>query len=124
MADITLTQPKPAQAALDTPDKRSPAQVIGILLGFKAAYILLILVAIYIVPIPYNAHLFFNDYHVYSKLPGIPLRNFVTWDTEHYIGISLDGYKSAPENAAFYPLWPAFIHIFTPIFGGAAASGV
>jgi Gpi18-like mannosyltransferase len=81
------------------------------------------MVGIYILPILYNEHLFFNNYHVYSNLPGIPLRNFVTWDAEHYIGISLYGYKGSPENMAFYPLWPALIHIFTPIFGGAAASG-
>jgi hypothetical protein len=115
----TTTDHKNKQAA----DRRSPAQVALILVGFKAVFLLLVMIAIYILPIDYNAHLFFSDYHIYSKLPGIPLRNFVTWDAEHYLAISIYGYKGAPENAAFYPLWPALIHLFTPIFGGAAAAG-
>jgi hypothetical protein len=36
---------------------------------------------------------------------------FSTWDAAHYIQLSSDGYEKDSPSCAFYPLWPAFIHV-------------
>ena len=41
---------------------------------------------------------------------------FNTWDTQHYILLSQQGYGVNPMSNAFYPLYPFLIRVFTPLF--------
>ncbi len=45
-------------------------------------------------------------------------RHFITWDAEHYLCLSEDGYVPGAPSCAFYPLWPLLIRWATPLFGG------
>jgi hypothetical protein len=49
--------------------------------------------------------------------PG-PTERFTTWDGEHYLHLSEEGYKAGSSSDAFYPLWPAMIHAGAWMIGG------
>jgi len=52
-----------------------------------------------------------------QRLPGW-MRLFNTWDTQHYVFLSLNGYGVNPMSNAFYPLYPFLIRLATPLAGG------
>lgn len=45
---------------------------------------------------------------------------FSTWDGEHYLELSENGYRAGSLTAAFYPLWPGLIHVAANAVGGAS----
>ena len=60
--------------------------------------------------------------YAYARWPqtGIPALSsrFSTWDTAHYLALSEDGYAAGSHSCAFYPLWPAVIHLGAFLTGG------
>ena len=45
-------------------------------------------------------------------------RHFATWDSEHYLYLSQDGYGAGVKSCAFYPLWPLIVRWTAPLAGG------
>ncbi len=43
---------------------------------------------------------------------------FGRWDVTHYLILSQTGYAAQSPSCAFYPLWPAAIHLATAVAGG------
>jgi hypothetical protein len=59
----------------------------------------------------------------YTRAPSqqehVELRDlFETWDTQHYLAISEQGYTPETASTAFYPLWPALIRAGAAVTGG------
>ncbi len=53
-----------------------------------------------------------------AQTPTLESR-FSTWDTAHYLILSEQGYEPASPSCAFYPLWPAVIHVGTLLMTGS-----
>jgi len=41
-----------------------------------------------------------------------------TWDGAHYLNLAQHWYTQGDSSCAFYPLWPALIHLVAPLLGG------
>ncbi len=52
-----------------------------------------------------------------GEYPALATR-FATWDSAHYLRLSQEGYEGGSLSCAFYPLWPAMIHLGTFFLGG------
>ena len=83
-------------------------------LTIKLALVIVALLAGQLLPFNwqlYNANLLLD-------IQGLPdfFRSFNTWDTQHYLSLSQNGYGFNPMSNAFYPLFPYFIWLFTPLF--------
>src|SRR4029453_15112826 len=57
--------------------------------------------------------------------PGLTVKSVVRkwgtqWDSIWFLDIAKDGYRSIPDNshAAFFPVYPGLIRLFTPVFLG------
>jgi hypothetical protein len=50
--------------------------------------------------------------------PGPVARYFTTWDAQPYLMISEYGYRAEEHLAAFFPLWPFCIRLFSSLTGG------
>ncbi|MCL5745469.1 MAG: hypothetical protein M1541_16355, partial [Acidobacteria bacterium] len=48
---------------------------------------------------------------------------FSTWDVAHYLRLSQFGYKAHAPSCAFYPLWPAAVHLGAGLTGGRPVLG-
>jgi hypothetical protein len=93
-------------------------RVAAVLAGVKAAYLLLVILAVSL----------FSEYDNGSAMnammrwprSGNPVfdSHFATWDAAHYLFLSEVGYKSGVPSCAFYPLWPLAIRGFSPFTGG------
>ncbi|MBV8085021.1 MAG: hypothetical protein JO247_09420, partial [Chloroflexi bacterium] len=47
-----------------------------------------------------------------------------TWDAQHYLYLSENGYQPGQESNAFFPLLPALIHVAAPLFGSSLVAGL
>jgi hypothetical protein len=51
-------------------------------------------------------------------------RAFSTWDAQHYLFLSENGYHAGQASDAFFPLFPFLIHLATPIFHSSLVAGL
>jgi hypothetical protein len=91
--------------------------VAGIAIA-KGAVFLLVFLAFRLLP-------FFTDqYQLNFVDPTYEQPNlaaaFSTWDAQHYLFIAEHGYVPGNESNAFFPLLPALIRLFMPLFGGSS----
>ena len=115
-------------ASTDSNSEDTPArtfwQVVRYLAAYRLVYLAMVCLAGWMLPNQYNEHIYLTDYHVLAKVPQTMARFFITWDSEHYVGISIFGYQPGSENQAFYPLWPLIMRGGSYILGGPIAAGV
>ncbi|RME93468.1 MAG: hypothetical protein D6766_08160 [Verrucomicrobia bacterium] len=45
-------------------------------------------------------------------------KHWATWDAEHYLYLSAEGYRPEARSIAFYPLWPLILGAATSLVGG------
>jgi hypothetical protein len=96
------------------------------LVGFKTAYLGLILAAVSLWPDYEAARLeainarWFESRGGWSPPIGDSglARHFLTWDAEHYTYLSQMGYAAGVRSCAFYPLWPLVVRGVAPVLGG------
>jgi len=56
-------------------------------------------------------------HYVYQGSGNVWLAGWARWDSEWYLDIAQYGYLARDELIAFYPLYPALVSIFAPLFG-------
>lgn len=83
---------------------------------FKIVYFGLIYACLTLLPPIYSEHNFQINFHRANV--GEWERYFETWDAAHYLGLAASGYAPGTRSTAFYPLWPALIALFSPLFAG------
>lgn len=103
-----------------TAPSSSRVKRILILLGcVKIAYIMLVYVVICLYPnfdestFSAVAAQWFDAFGLRTATTGTVTRHFATWDAEHYLLLSHDGYTRGVPSCAFYPLWPMAIRAFS-----------
>jgi Mannosyltransferase (PIG-V) len=111
---------------LDSPARINPVRLIAWLALWKLAYLGLVCAAIALWPRYDEQRAQSINTGWFERFGLRPpaaqssafARHFVTWDAEHYLCLSEDGYVPGAPSCAFYPLWPLLIRWATPLFGG------
>lgn len=106
-----------AGGSIDASEQDSrPRQILWLFVAIKVGLFGTALLANQLLPF---------DTYLYSVNLVWPLRNlpaifeaFNTWDTQHYLLLSQQGYGTNPMSNAFYPLYPLLIRLCTPLFLG------
>jgi hypothetical protein len=106
------------QASIARSDVRLLA---GIALG-KASVLLLVFLAYNLLPFfQGNFEVNFVD----PLHPDVTLASaFSTWDAQHYLYLSENGYHAGQLSDAFFPLFPLLIHLATPLFHSSLIAGL
>jgi hypothetical protein len=88
----------------------------GIVIGAKAVLLLAVVAAVLGV---FNLAQFRSAYARWPRAESPTLASrFSTWDAAHYLALSQNGYAAGSRSCAFYPLWPALIHLGALLTGG------
>jgi len=86
-------------------------QLISIILLVKVIILGIIAVAYYFVPFNYeNYH---DNFLIEPDKPVSLEAAYTSWDAQHYLKLSQDGYKLNQRSNAFYPLYPILIKSVT-----------
>lgn len=93
---------------------RTDAQLIAAIVGVKLTVLLIIFLVYQLLP-------FFTDnFEVNFVDPAYQdaglARAFSTWDAQHYLYLSENGYHGGQMSNAFFPLFPLLIHLGTYVF--------
>ncbi len=103
-------------------DKVFPLGIIGLILSWKMATIAIALMAGTL--LPFNEK-FFTSNFIYPEDQKITtLTSLKTWDAQHYLYLSEQGYKKDQASNWFYPLYPALIAILSTITRDSFLSGL
>src|SRR5580698_7977450 len=102
--------PAPASASVAPKSQIVPwsasLRLIAPLAVFKAIVLLMVYWSLVLIPLPF-------DRSAFEWPAGKPISSelaYRTWDAEHYLYISLNGYHDELQRG-FYPLWPAMIYV-------------
>ncbi|HLY64914.1 MAG TPA: hypothetical protein VKU60_05215 [Chloroflexota bacterium] len=102
-----------------TPSTLPPTpSLLATLLAIKLTVLLLVFLAYALLP-------FFTDNYAINFVdpayeePSLASA-FSTWDAQHYLYLSENGYHPGQMSNAFFPLLPALIHLATPLTGGSS----
>jgi len=85
---------------------------------YKAVCFSLIYLSIVFLPSLFNAEAYYGNFHRQPVLSHSLDKHLETWDAQHYLFLSDSGYQTGSMSAAFYPLWPFIIRIFSVFTGG------
>jgi len=96
---------------------RSRLHLLYWLLGYKIAVLILLACAIVLLPPLFSLENYYANLHGPSA-PGPWSRYFSTWDTQGYLMISEYGYGVEQPLAAYFPLWPFCVRLFSYLTGG------
>jgi hypothetical protein len=96
---------------------RSRLNLVGWLFGYKAVLLLLIYLSVVLLPPLFFEETYYSNIHVQSELHPVG-RYFSTWDAQPYLIISESGYQADSRLAAFFPLWPFCIWLFSYLTAG------
>lgn len=101
---------------------RSDALLLVSITAGKAATLLLVFLAYHLLPFwTANYEVNFVD----PRMRSVSLASaFSTWDAQHYLYLSETGYHPGEMSDAFFPLFPALIHLATPIFHSSLVAGL
>jgi hypothetical protein len=91
-------------------------KVVILLLLYKALVLGIAFYCAAICPGFFSVENYQANFHRQSQ-PSFAER-FSTWDGEHYLSLSQDGYHAGSPSAAFYPLWPSVIRLCSEVLGG------
>src|SRR5439155_9936318 len=94
------------------------ARLIYPLLAYKFFILWLVLASAQLLPNSFSFDGFNANFRwPEDKEPGLDER-FMTWDGEHYLYLSQNGYHAGSPSAAFFPLWPALIWLNAKLLAG------
>lgn len=100
--------------------KGPTGRVILLFGGYKILVLGLALACALLQPAAFSLGSYQANFHwPENKKPGLAER-FMTWDGEHYLYLSANGYKADSMSDAFYPLWPALIGAGAKLTSGHA----
>jgi len=99
--------------------RSATGRVLAIVLAFKACLFLTIYLSLHLLPPIFDGDNYEKRRHRPLDEPVSHSWIFTTWDTDHYLYLSENGYGQAGAGTAFNPLWPALIRLARPIFGSA-----
>ena len=91
------------------------AKLLLWLLSYKALVLAIALLYGFL-PETFDLDRYKTNFHRHEQ-PGFNAR-FSTWDAEHYLSLSENGYHPGLPSAAFYPLWPGLVRITGSMMGG------
>lgn len=97
-------------------------KVILITIIVKIFTFLLIIIGFY--ALPFNKNNYLINPHYPQKEPVTLRTAFKTWDAQHYLYLSEQGYQPNQNSNAFYPLFPFLIRLFSPLFPNSQYSGL
>ena len=60
----------------------------------------------------------------YGPLSDFLVQSLSQWDARWFLQISLHGYEEVPQAAAFFPVYPAFVHALAWLTGSELVAGV
>ncbi|HEY1663131.1 MAG TPA: hypothetical protein VGI03_11990 [Verrucomicrobiae bacterium] len=90
-------------------------KVIFTVLAAKASIFLLIYLAAHF--LPFSKATYLEDFHYPADAPLSIQTAYCTWDAQHYLFLAQNGYHAGQESNRFFPLLPALIRLFAPLFG-------
>lgn len=97
-------------------------KVILLTISVKIFTFLLIIIGFY--TLPFNTAGYLVNFR-YPEKNQITLQDtFKTWDAQHYLYLSEQGYKPNNDSNAFYPLFPFLIHLLSPLFYNSLYAGL
>jgi hypothetical protein len=114
-AGMTVTgqgQAAPSRRMLDPTE----LYLVWVFLAIKAGLLAVVLLWVQLLPIDRSV-LPDAQLPMFGDLPRY-LRPFLTWDTNHYILLAVEGYGVNDFSNAFYPLYPLAIRYLSPLFLG------
>lgn len=98
---------------------RKTRRIVGSLILFKATYIVLLSAALLSWPTFKRDDIFHSAWANWTPEGYLTFgSHFGTWDAEHYLFLSREGYKSGLGVCAFYPLYPLLIRWVSAATGG------
>ncbi len=97
-------------------------RLLGPLVAWKVAVLAAVPAAILLLPGLFRLDNYDDNFHWPPNARPTLATAFATWDAQHFLFLSERGYQrvspdQAPSNA-FYPLWPATIHVASALTGG------
>lgn len=101
--------------------KREKA-ILGLVVGWKAIGFVLIFLGFIL--LPFNKESYFGNF-LYPKNQKIDIvSNLKTWDAQHYLYLSENGYKKNQASNSFYPLYPFVIRVLNYAVNNSFISGL
>lgn len=88
----------------------------------KIFIFIIIIVGFY--TLSFNSANFLINFRYPQKDPVTLQTAFKTWDAQHYLYLSEQGYKPNQESNRFYPLYPLLIRLLSPIFPDSLSAGL
>ena len=101
-----------------TGSRRETLRLILLLLGWKAAFFLFVLVGVFALPDAFHEERYEASFHYPRGAPPTPLTHLETWDAQHYLYLAQEGYQLRRTSSAFFPLWPWTIRVGAVLTGG------
>ncbi|MBV8085020.1 MAG: glycosyltransferase family 39 protein [Chloroflexi bacterium] len=97
-------------------------QLVAQLLVAKLTVVLVVFLAYKLLPFASDiqAQHFVDPAHDYSPLEVA----FSTWDGQHFLFLSEAGYAPNQQSDIQFPLFPALIHLVTPLLGSSVVAGL
>jgi hypothetical protein len=105
-----------------SPRKRPDLQPLILILSAKVGVLLVIALAYAFLPF-FADNFGINFVDPAYRDAGLA-RAFSTWDAQHYLYLSEEGYKAGQMSNAFFPLFPLLIHLLTPVFPSSLAAAL
>ncbi len=94
--------------------KNIPWRIIGVITSWKVA-ILFVTFAAGIL-LPFNKNLFYSNFMYPTDQKISYITPFTTWDAQHYLYLSDNGYKKDQPSNWFYPFFPYSVKIVKLLF--------
>lgn len=90
--------------------------VIGIFAVFS--FYLTVILGLQLLPLQNSPTYAVTAVHLPPGQQDSILTHFAAWDSAFYVRLSLLGYRSGDDTAAFYPLWPLILRVVSSLTGG------
>jgi hypothetical protein len=121
LAERSALAPSPIPISKEE-DRAATWPLLATIIAGKLAVLLLTFLAYRLLPF-FQAN--FEANFVDPLHPNVTLASaFSTWDAQHYLYLSENGYHAGQLSDAFFPLFPLLIHLATPIFNSSLVAGL
>ncbi len=88
------------------------------LVVLKLFLLALVIYSLRLFPLIFSEENYRANFHWPMNAPSEPSRMYRTWDSEHFIYLSEEGYHAGEPSIAHFPLWPLCIRTGAPLFAG------
>lgn len=116
--DVETIVERPFSAHSGSIFKGARKNFVFLLLAYKLFILALPLVYAQFRPASFSNANYNVNFHWPENKEISRAERFMTWDGEHYLYLSANGYKAGSMSNAFYPLWPALIYAATKLMFG------